>query len=80
MMVYDILSTMMNAERSGDGPKIRKLRGFFFDPEGNLRRGVPVIVEDAEGNEIPAYREHNTRIVFPRTPREGEKTRDDSSA
>jgi len=49
----------------GEEPKVIKLRGFFVDPEGNLRRGVPIIAQDEEGNEITVNREHNTGKVFP---------------
>lgn len=54
-----------------------KLKGFFIDPEGNLRRGMPTWVIDEEGNEVPVSREHNTGITY---PRDVEKASDDGAA
>lgn len=69
-------------ERSGEEPKVIRLRGFFADPEGNLRRGVPTWTIDAEGNETPVFREHNTGMVFPRAVEEtpGDETPIDNSS
>ena len=53
-----------------------KLKGFFIDPEGKVRRGVPGFVIDEDGGEKPDFREHNTGISY---PRDAEKASDDKA-
>ena len=42
------------------------LHGFFSDPDGNLRRGVPTWTVDDEGKEHPVNLEWGTNTVYPR--------------
>ena len=42
------------------------LRGFFTDPDGNLRRGVPTWTLDEQGIEHPVNLEWGTNTVYPR--------------
>jgi hypothetical protein len=46
-------------------PEPIKLHGFFTDPEGNLRRGVPITAYNEQGEEVPGYLEFNTQTFFP---------------
>lgn len=47
-----------------------RLHGFFTDPQGGLRRGIPTWVKDEEGNEMPAYLEFGSNTVYPREEHE----------
>lgn len=47
-------------------PEPIKLHGFFVDPDGNLRRGVPTWTVDEAGNETPVNLEWGSHKVYPR--------------
>jgi len=46
--------------------EVIQLDGFFLDPDGGLRRGVPTWVIGKDGEDIPVFLEFNTDMVFPR--------------
>lgn len=52
------------------GPQVKELGGFFFDADGELHRGVPIVVHDEEGNEGVMGLDFMSDTLFPLPPRE----------